>query len=156
MATLDLVPPGDDRDPYLPLLFLADDAHAHVRDHRDDGDLFVYRDGADLLGAVQAVARDGGEVELTLVAVDEDRQGAGHGAAMLEAVVAALAARGTARVVVGTAAAGVGTIRFYQRCGFRMHRVERDYFDPARGYDGTEMIDGVPVRDLVWFDRDLP
>ncbi len=104
---------------------------------------------------MQAVPRQEGEVELTLVAVDEARQGLGHGVAMLEVVVVAVAADGVRRVLVGTAAAGAGTLRFYQRCGFRVHSVERDYFDAARGYDGTEAIEGVPIRDLVWFDREI-
>ncbi|HEU5301606.1 MAG TPA: GNAT family N-acetyltransferase [Acidimicrobiia bacterium] len=156
MPDLCLVPPGDGRDRYLPLLFLAEDAHDHVRAHRDDGELFVYGTADDVIGVVQAVPREPSVVELTLVAVDERHQGRGHGIAMLDAVVAQLGSSGASRVVVGTAAAGTGTMRFYQRGGFRMHSVERDYFDAARGYDGTEVIDGLAIRDLVWFDRDVP
>jgi hypothetical protein len=37
-------------------------------------------------------------------------------------------------MVVATAAADIGNLRFYQRCGFRFVSVERDAFVPATGY----------------------
>ena len=27
--------------------------------------------------------------------------------------------------------------------------------DDAQGYNGDQTIDGVPIRDLVWFDKEL-
>jgi hypothetical protein len=47
--------------------------------------------------------------------------------------------------VVATAAADVGNLRFYQRQGFRVHRVERDAFTPATGLH----IDGIELRDRL-------
>ena len=158
------IPPGPGRDPYLPLLFLADDAHDHVRAHRDDGELFVIESDDGATGAVQAVPTrpDGGEeagarpeVELTLVAVDERHQRVGVGRALIAAVLRALRDDGVQRVIVGTVTAAGGTITFYQKMGFRPFAIERDYFDAARGYRGDETLDGIPIRDMIWFDIDL-
>jgi RimJ/RimL family protein N-acetyltransferase len=66
-----------------------------------------------------------------------------------------LASLGWHRVVVGTSNAGVGQIAFYQKCGFRLLRIDRDHFDEARGYDGTATENGIVHRDLVWFDQIL-
>ena len=58
-------------------------------------------------------------------------------------------------MLVATGAADVGNLRFYQRLGFRMLRIERDAFTPATGYpDGIE-VDGIPLRDRVWLSRSL-
>ncbi len=157
------VPPGSSRDRYLPLLFLADDAHDHVRAHRDEGDLFVLEREDGATGAVQVVPTrpDEGEagvrpeVELTLVAVDERHQRAGVGRALIAAVLRALRDDGVQRVIVGTVTAAGGTITFYQKVGFRPFTIERDYFDAARGYSGDETLDGIPIRDMIWFDIDL-
>jgi hypothetical protein len=58
-------------------------------------------------------------------------------------------------LVVATAAADVGNLRFYQRAGFRMRSVERDAFSPATGYPTETLIDGVELRDRVWLDLPL-
>jgi catechol 2,3-dioxygenase-like lactoylglutathione lyase family enzyme len=55
---------------------------------------------------------------------------------------------------VATAAADTGVLRFYQRLGFRLLRVERDVFTPEAGYPPTE-VDGVPLRDQVWLSLTL-
>jgi RimJ/RimL family protein N-acetyltransferase len=56
---------------------------------------------------------------------------------------------------VATAAADIGNLRFYQRLGFRMRSLERDAFTPATGYEPGLRIDGIELRDRVWFERRL-
>lgn len=74
---------------------------------------------------------------------------------MVVAAVEQSAAAGMSRMVVSTAAADVGNLRFYQRVGFRMESVEQDAFTPATGYSDPIAIDGIILRDRVWFGRDL-
>jgi hypothetical protein len=54
---------------------------------------------------------------------------------------------------VATAAADVGNLRFYQRCGFRMTHVVPDAFGPFQGYPPGLEVDGIPLLDQVWFER---
>lgn len=154
MGRLERVPVGG-RQSHLPLLCLADDAHDHVEAHLDEGEVLVWipDGGRSVIGAVQAVPRRPAVWEITLVAVLGEHQGNGHGSAMLHATVDWLAERGARRVIVGTASSGVGQLGFYQRAGFRLFAIEHDHFDEARGYDGTETENGIPVRDMVWLDR---
>ena len=160
------VPPGEGRTALLPLLFLADSAEDHVRAHLDDGELFGLLDdenddddGEAFIGAVQCVPRHepepAGTVELRLVAVAETHQQRGIGKQMLGLVLDELRGRGCTRAIVGTSNAGIGEIAYYQKCGFRLLSIERDHFNPARGYDGTETEHGIVHRDLVWFDQSL-
>ena len=58
-------------------------------------------------------------------------------------------------LVVATAAADTGNLRFYQRCGFRFTSIERDAFTRATGYPDPIVIDGIPLLDRVWLSRDL-
>jgi hypothetical protein len=71
------------------------------------------------------------------------------------AVLDALTARGVERVTVGTASSGTRQLVFYQRCGFRLSHVERDYFTAEKGYPPDLTEHGLPVRDMVWMDRPL-
>lgn len=152
MAALQLLGPGHGREAHLPVLLLADDVAAR---YLHDGDLWVYDDGN---GVVLTVPYDEpGTVELRNVAVAADRQGRGIGKAMIAAVLDALRVQGHRRAVVGTGTADPRTYVFYQLCGFRPWRVERDVFTEAHGYDPAELVEpnGLVHRDMLWFDRDL-
>ena len=54
-----------------------------------------------------------------------------------------------------TATADASLLRFYQRRGFRMTRIDPDIFTPANGYPPGLEADGVPLRDRVWFEISL-
>jgi hypothetical protein len=55
--------------------------------------------------------------------------------------------------LLATATADIGSLRFYQRCDFRMTRVVQDAFGPARGYPPGIEVDGIPMLDQGWFER---
>jgi GNAT superfamily N-acetyltransferase len=146
------IDPGPGRQPYLPLLLLADDIAAT---YIDDGDLRVYGGGAGVVLTVPA--GETGVIELRNVAVAGSEQGKGIGRAMLAAVVDALREQGWRRAIVGTGTADPRTYIFYQRCGFRPWRIERDVFTPERGYDPASLVEpnGLVHRDMIWFDLEL-
>ncbi len=150
-----IVPAGAERDAYLPLLFLADDSEPEVQGYYQTGDLYAFDDADGPVAVTLAIPRADGSVELKSVAVESSRHNAGIGRRMLAAVLSDLKARGVARVVVGTASSGTGQLAFYQKAGFRLHSVERDYFTTARGYPEGLEENGIPVRDMVWMDQDL-
>ncbi|MBA3450635.1 MAG: GNAT family N-acetyltransferase [Chloroflexia bacterium] len=156
-AKLERVPPGPGREAYFPLLLLADESEP-LRGYMQDGDLYAFHgaDGAPL-GATLVVpsAEEPDTVELKAVAVAQSEHNRGLGRWMLAEVLANLRSRGTRRVVVGTSNAGIGQIAFYQKAGFRLWRIERDYFTAEKGYDPDERENGLPHRDMVWFDREL-
>ena len=54
--------------------------------------------------------------------------------------------------MLATAAADTGVLRFYQRLGFRLMRIERDAFTPAAGYPTELLVDGIRLRDRAWLD----
>lgn len=89
------------------------------------------------------------------VAVDPQQQGHGLGSRMLRAVLDDLRARGVKRAIVGTGNAGIGQLAYYQEAGFRLWRIERDFFSPARGYPEFMQENGIRVRDMVWMEQML-
>src|SRR6185436_394073 len=113
---------------------LADESLEQVRSYMQRGDLFAFvdRDGA-AVGIVLTIPETDGSVELKAVAVDAAHQNLGIGRLMLAAAIDELRRRGVRRAVVGTANAGIGQLAYYQKAGFRLLRIERDFFSPARG-----------------------
>jgi GNAT superfamily N-acetyltransferase len=133
----------------------SEDSERHLAAYLDLGRVWVARDPAgEVLGHLQAVPHDEPDTwEVTNTAVVEAARGRGVGRGLLERVVAEAVAAGVKRVVLATGAADVGNVRFYQRCGFRMTRVVQDVFVPANGYPDDLVVDGIPLRDQVWFER---
>jgi ribosomal protein S18 acetylase RimI-like enzyme len=148
--------PPDDRERFMPLLLLADESEAQVRSYMRCGELYAFHeDGAENAAGIVLAIDDRDGVELRAVAVRADSQGRGVGLRMLRAVLEDLRARGVGRVLVGTANAGVGQLAYYQKAGFRLLRIERDFFSPARGYPAHMEDNGIRLRDMVWMDLEL-
>ncbi len=147
------VPSGPERERWVPLLELADEAEP-LRGYLQDGTLYglAAPDGAPR-AAILVVEKSPGVAELRAVAVAEAAQGQGVGTLMVHATLFVLGQRGVRRAVVGTASSGVRQIAFYQRCGFRLSHIERDYFSPETGYPDELTENGIPIRDMVWMDR---
>jgi ribosomal protein S18 acetylase RimI-like enzyme len=141
------------RERYLPLFLLADESAQQVQSYMNAGDLFVYSSDDDIVaGIVLAIPLDPGVVELKAVAIDVQLQGRGIGKRMLIEVLAELRELGCKRVVVGTANAAIGQLAFYQKAGFRLLSIERDFFSQARGYADVMEELGIRLRDMVWMD----
>ena len=157
LLSLEHVRPGPEREAFVPLLLLAD-TEAQVRAYLQHGDLYALREAdGEPLGVTLVLSgpAEPGTAELRAVAVDPAQHNRGLGRQMLASVLADLRARGFRRAVVGTSNAGVGQIAFYQKAGFRLWRIERDYFTPEKGYDPDERENGLPHRDMIWFDQEL-
>jgi ribosomal protein S18 acetylase RimI-like enzyme len=145
------------RDQLRALFELAEDSPVQLDSYLGLGRVLVARLGAATVGHLQ-VTETGhpDEAELKNMAVQPRYQGHGIGRSLIDALFALLAHEPVATLLVATAAADVGNLRFYQRCGFRLRSVERDAFTPATGYPAGVRIDGIELRDRVWLDLALP
>ncbi len=88
------------------------------------------------------------ESEILYIAIDETMRGHGYGKATIAWIIAEAQQRDVRSVVVGTANSSLDNIAFYQKCGFRMDAVRKDYFSylTAPIYE-----DGIRVQDMVMF-----
>jgi len=142
------------RDSLRALFELAEDSAAELDSYIEAGRVLVARSGSDVIGHLQLTGTgDPGRAEIKNMAVTETRQGQGIGRRLVQAAVDLVAAEAVTTLLVATAAADIGNLRFYQRQGFRMRSVERDAFTPATGYPAGLLIDGIELRDRVWLDR---
>lgn len=144
---------GDDEvEQLVPLLLLAEESESALRwglAHLVDS---VYRmdDDGELIGA--ATMRWHEPCELQELAIAVERQGRGYGRRLVEWLIEEARRRGRQRMLVGTANSSIGNIAFYQRIGFRIDHVRRDYFRYLRepAYEN-----GIQIRDMLVFSRDL-
>ena len=144
------------RSELRPSFELAEDSASQLDQYLALGRVLVARRGPALIGHLQLVpGTPPDEIELKNMAVTPQQRGAGVGHALVTAALLRSAADRWRQMVVATAAADTGALRFYQRLGFRFRSVERDAFTPATGYPDPIVIDGIPLLDRVWLSQDL-
>ncbi len=134
----------------IPFLLDADEGEARIRATLADEMHTTYaaRDGAQLIGAATMLWR-ADESEIVYIAVAATERARGYGKAIIAALLNEARQRAVRSVLVGTANSGLDTIAFYQKCGFRMDHVRRDYFDyiqPPISERGILMRDMLVLR----------
>jgi GNAT superfamily N-acetyltransferase len=155
-GTVRVEPYSGAREHLRPLFELAEDSAAQLDSYLGSGRVLVARSGDALVGHLQLVEIDhSSEIELKNMAVREDLQGRGIGGQLVRAAIELVAGEAGSSVLVATAAADIGNLRFYQRQGFRMRSIERDAFTAETGYAAGIVIDGIALRDRVWLDYPL-
>ena len=138
------------------LFDLAEDSARALETYIDHGRVLVALENDEIVGHVQLTETGrASELEIKNMAVDPAMQGRGLGRMLVEAAAELARAEQRSTLVVATAAADIGNLRFYQRLGFRMRSIDRSAFREAAGYEPGLSVGGIPIRDRVWFDRAL-
>lgn len=149
LFTCQQVPP-EQAEALLPILRAAEEGDERIRATLRAPACAVYaaRVDGEIVGA--AVVRwDGAEAtEIIYIAVVAEQRGKGYGKRMVETLQAELAERGGRALLVGTANSSLENIAFYQKCGFRMFEIRRDYF----AYIQPPLQEhGILMRDMIVF-----
>lgn len=92
-------------------------------------------------------------VEVMNLAVAPSYQGKKLGKLLLAAAIERSHQRGYKRMLVGTGNAGISQLAFYQKMGFRLESIDRDYF--VRTYPEPIFEHGIWCRDRVILTLDL-
>jgi len=144
------------RDELRPLFEFAEDSRTQLAEYLYQGKVLVARRGSAMVGHLQLVTTTrAGDIELKHMAVVPDQRRTGVGRALVVDAIRRCGAEGLSRMVVATAAADTGNLRFYQRLGFRFLSVEREAFTTATGYPDAIVIDGIALLDRVWLSQGL-
>jgi len=108
--------------------------------------LLAEMDGA-IVGVCALMAIADGTAEIKNVAVREDMQGNGIGKRLLLHAIDHARQRGFRTLEIGTGNAGLMQLGLYQRLGFEMVSIDRDFF--ARNYPGPIFEDGIACKHMV-------
>lgn len=145
-----------------PLLLLADPSREKVKRYLDGSTCFAARQTAQFtpsgLGALigvcvlQAQSADTRAWELMNMAVSPAWQRNGIGSALLHRAIRELRTLGAKELQVGTGSFG-DQLLFYQRIGFRVTDIDRDYF--LLNYTTTLWERGVQHKDMLRLTLEL-
>jgi ribosomal protein S18 acetylase RimI-like enzyme len=134
------------------LLLLADPSEQRIRRYLIGAHAFVGIENAVPVSVLVTRWRNTEEAEIMNVAVAPEHQRTGIGRAMMEFAVEDAKVRGATSIAVGTGNSSLGELRFYQRLGFRVTGVSRDYFGD---YDPPIFEEGIRCLDMIHLHREL-
>ena len=136
------------------LLLLADPEKAKVEDYLAKGVLYLALFDDEIVGEYILTPKENNSIELKNVAVKEIYQGKGIGKKLVLHAISKAKEEGYKTIEVGTGNTGFSQLALYQKCGFRMQRVIRDFF---KDYEGGKPImeNGIRCIDMVVLSQDL-
>ncbi|WP_342441864.1 GNAT family N-acetyltransferase [Lysinibacillus sp. FSL K6-0057] len=141
-----------DREAFLPQLLLADESEVAVRKYLDTGTLYKINCGEMLVGVALVVPQTDTTIELKNIAIVPKYQGKGIGKEILRQLTEKCQKDGYQTVLVGTANSSIDNIAFYQKAGFRMEAIEKDFFSH---YPEPIYENGIRALDMIFFSKQL-
>ncbi|WNC17328.1 GNAT family N-acetyltransferase [Brevibacillus brevis] len=139
--------------PPMSLLLLADPSPKLVEGYLRRGSCYIAEQDGVIVGVYVLLPTRPDTVELVNVAVDEAHQGKGIGKRLVQHAVTQAKQLGYKTIEVGTGNSSVDQLALYQKCGFRITGVDRDFF--LRHYEEEIFENGIQVVDMVRLSQDL-
>ncbi len=116
----------------LVLLLLADPNEEKIYEYIRKGVCFVLEintaEKTRIIGASVIVELENGTFEITNIAIDAPFQGKGYGRLLINHILNYIKQKEAKNLIIATANSSLMQLGFYQRCGFRMDHIEKDYF----------------------------
>ncbi|KKK36367.1 acetyltransferase [Mesobacillus campisalis] len=142
-----------DEEPPMDLLLLADPSPKLVQEYIKRGVCFLAESNGEIMGVYVLLPTRPGTVELVNIAVVEEQHGKGLGKNLVMNAIKEAKTRGFKTIEIGTGNSSIGQLALYQKCGFRMIGVDRDFF--TRHYPEEIFENGIQCRDMIRLSQDL-
>jgi len=135
------------------LLLLADPSKDLVDDYVRRADVFIARFEEETIGVVVLLELTEEAVEIKNIAVKPEFQGRGVGGLLMDGALKAAKLNGYSKAIIGTANSSVGQLYLYQKLGFELTEIKRDYF--VEHYPEPIYENGIQAKHLLLLTKRL-
>ena len=144
---------NEQEKPPMDLLLLADPSIKIVEGYLERGDCFIAEMDSEIIGVYVLLPTRPETVEIVNVAVAEDYQGKGLGKLLVLDAIQRTRTGGYKTIEIGTGNSSISQLALYQKCGFRITSVDRDFF--IKHYSDEIYENGIQCRDMIRLTQDL-
>lgn len=137
----------------LELLLTADPSEELVKDYLESGHCFTAEIDKQIVGVFVLLKISSDTIELINIAVDEKFQGRGMGKALVKDAIQKAKDMGYKTIEVGTGNSSISQLALYQKCGFRVSGIDKDFF--IRNYEEEIFENGIQCMDMVRLSQGL-
>jgi ribosomal protein S18 acetylase RimI-like enzyme len=144
---------GTNESPPMELLLLADPSEQIVKEYLKRGQCYVAELSGNIVAVYVLLPTRPETVELVNIAVNEHHQAKGMGKLLVNHAIENAKLQSYKTIEIGTGNSGVGQLALYQKCGFRIVGIDRDFF--VRHYAEEIFENGIQCRDMVRLSQDF-
>ncbi|MGX4600721.1 GNAT family N-acetyltransferase [Faecalimicrobium sp. JNUCC 81] len=112
----------------MELLLLADPSESVVRDYLNRGSCYIAEYKEKIVGVYVLIYTRPLTMELVYIAVDKDYQNNGIAKKMIKDAIDRCKKEKIKVLEVGTGNSSIKQLQLYQRCGFRITGIDKDFF----------------------------
>ena len=139
--------------PPMDLLLLADPSSTNVKGYLEKGECYIGESNLKVVGVYVLLAKTIDDVELMNIAVGEDFQGCGYGKQLVLDAIEKSRQGKFKTIEVCTGNSSIGPLTLYQKCGFRMVGIDRDFF--TENYPEAIYENEIQCRDMIRLSLEL-
>ena len=142
----------EEQPPYS-LLLLADPSHEMVNDYLKTSDVYVAEKNNNIIGVCVLYPINSVKAEIKNIAVEPHYQQQGIGNAMMYKVMQEAKVVGYKELIIGTGNCGFSQLYMYQRLGFEMTEIKKNFF--VDNYKEPIFENGIQCKHMVILTKTL-
>ena|ERR1035437_2724006 len=135
------------------LLLLADPSKKTIERYIYESDVYIALINNEVIGVYVLTIISEGIIELKNIAVDKNHQGQGIGKRLVLDAIQRARNKEVKRIEVGTGNSSLSQLALYQKCGFRIVGVKKDFF--IENYPEEIIENGIQCLDMIRLAMDL-
>jgi ribosomal protein S18 acetylase RimI-like enzyme len=135
------------------LLLLADPSRDLIDDYLKRSDVFAAIHNGEILGVLVLFPLTGQIAEIKNLAVKPEYQGRGIGSYLIEQAVLIAASNKQKSICIGTANSSSAQLSLYQKLGFEITEIKRDFF--INNYPEPIYENGIQAKHMLVLTRQL-
>lgn len=135
------------------LLYLADPSKESINDYISRGNLYVASIGNEVVGAYVILKTRPLTAEIMNISVNEAYQKKGIGKGLIKHSISTSKNLNIKTLEVGTGNSSIYQLSFYQKCGFRITGIDKDFF--KKHYNEKIIENGIECIDMIRMSMDL-
>lgn len=135
------------------LLLLADPSKKNIDKYIFSGDIYIIEKDGITIGCYVLHSINSETIEIKNIVVEPAYQGKGIGLYLLNHATEEAKVKGFKSIIIGTGNSSVGQLYLYQKAGFRISNIIKDFF--IDNYDEPIIENGIACRDMVMLTKAL-
>lgn len=135
------------------LLLLADETIEAINKYINDSELYIFEQDNRIKAIYVLQIEDRMNIEIKNIAVEEVSQGQGVGKLLLRDAASRAKARGFKTITIGTGDALTMQLELYQREGFKIFGIRKDFF--IDNYSEPIYENGIQLKHMVMLKKKL-
>lgn len=140
------------REKFIDYLLMADENEEIVEKYIQTGKMYSINDLNEIVGVILFTFPTEEVVEIKNLALIESSRVKGYGNEVIQRAVCLFQEKGYRKIIVGTANSSIGNLTFYQKAGFRIVSIRKNFF---LNYPEPIIENGMRALDMILFEKIL-